>query len=95
VISTLLAEAASCDGVVPTRSQTLNGIAERVVLADHLDVVGSFAGGGQITDITRSAAAFDSRSFEALWGDIAWHLATEDGESDTSTPQGERAVGAA
>jgi hypothetical protein len=60
----------SCDGVVPTRSQTLAGKAERVVLADHLDVVGSFSGGTG-ADVMRSHSNFDAEEFQELWLGIA------------------------
>jgi hypothetical protein len=65
-----LADKVSCDGVVPTRSQTLDGKAERVVLADHLDVVGSFSGGTG-ADVMRSHSNFDAQEFRELWLGIA------------------------
>ena len=66
----LLSDANASDGVVPARSQTLDGKAAGIVVGDHLDVVGSFDGGTG-ANVMRSGANFTGRDFEALWGDIA------------------------
>ncbi len=66
----LLADAKASDGVVPARSQTLDGKAAGIVVGDHLDVVGSFDGGTG-ANVMRSGANFSGSDFEALWGDVA------------------------
>jgi hypothetical protein len=63
----------SSDGVIPTRSQTLGGVAEGIVLGDHLDVTGSFPGGTG-ADVMRSGAGFRGPRFAAFWTDVARHL---------------------
>jgi triacylglycerol lipase len=58
------------DGIVPASSQTLTGHAARVVLADHLDVVGHFEGRGNTT-LFKSGAGFGRREFTELWRFVA------------------------
>jgi len=58
------------DGIVPASSQTVSGHAARIVLADHLDVVGHFEGRGNTT-LFKSGAAFGRREFDALWRFVA------------------------
>jgi triacylglycerol lipase len=58
------------DGVVPASSQTVAGRAARVVLADHLDVVGHFEWRGNTT-LFKSGAGFGRREFEELWRFVA------------------------
>jgi len=70
-LGAILKSPVSCDGVVPTRSQTLDGRAKLVVLADHLDVVGSFRGGSG-ADVMRSGSNFSATEFAQLWSDIAF-----------------------
>jgi hypothetical protein len=74
----LVSEEVSCDGVVPARSQTLDGSPARIVLADHLDVVGSFQGGTG-ADVMRSHADFNKTSFAELWWDVADRIALRQG----------------
>lgn len=61
------------DGVVPVVSQTLDGRAAGIVLADHLDVIGHYAGGPGVP-IFRSGSDFDDTRFGALWTDVAQRL---------------------
>jgi len=58
------------DGIVPVSSQTLRGRAARLVLADHLDVIGHFERRGNTT-LFKSGADFGQREFEALWRFVA------------------------
>jgi triacylglycerol lipase len=58
------------DGVVPASSQTLGVGAARLVLADHLDVIGHFEWRGNTT-LFKSGAGFGPREFEALWRFVA------------------------
>jgi triacylglycerol lipase len=58
------------DGIVPASSQTLGGRAARLVLADHLDVVGHFEW-RQNTTLFKSGADFGRRQFEELWRFVA------------------------
>ena len=58
------------DGIVPASSQTLAGTAARLVLADHLDVIGHFEWRWNTT-LFKSGARFGRREFEALWGFVA------------------------
>jgi triacylglycerol lipase len=58
------------DGIVPASSQTLAGHAARIVLADHLDVVGHFEGRWNTT-LFKSGAGFGRREFEELWRFVA------------------------
>jgi triacylglycerol lipase len=58
------------DGVVPASSQTLAGHAARIVLADHLDVVGHFEW-RRNTTLFKSGAGFGRREFEELWRFVA------------------------
>jgi hypothetical protein len=58
------------DGIVPASSQTLSGHAARIVLADHLDVVGHFEGRWNTT-LFKSGAAFGRSEFDALWRFVA------------------------
>jgi hypothetical protein len=59
------------DGVVPSSSQALDARRpSRVVVADHLDVIGHFEGRRSST-IFKCGAAFGRREFQALWTDIA------------------------
>lgn len=58
------------DGVVPASSQTLAGQAARIVLADHLDVVGHFEWRWNTT-LFKSGAGFGRREFESLWRFVA------------------------
>jgi hypothetical protein len=69
----LVRGASASDGVVPTRSQTIDGAAAGIVVGDHLDVVGSFDGGPG-ANVMRSGAHFDGDRFVALWTEIAKHL---------------------
>jgi hypothetical protein len=73
-VEELLRDDVSCDGVVPTRSQTLDGAAAGIVLADHLDVVGSFHGGSG-ADVMRSRSNFTRGDFVDLWTDVAGIIA--------------------
>jgi triacylglycerol lipase len=66
----LLGDPAANDGVVPARSQTLEGKAKGIIVGDHLDVVGSYDGGSG-ANIMRSGSNFTGDRFEALWNDIA------------------------
>jgi len=61
------------DGIVPASSQTLAGRAARIVLADHLDVVGHFERRGNTT-LFKSGAGFGRREFEELWRFVATAL---------------------
>jgi hypothetical protein len=59
------------DGVVPAASQTLDGHADVVVFADHLDVVGHYPGarhGGET--VFDSGADFDDGRMEDLWNAV-------------------------
>lgn len=58
------------DGIVPASSQTLAGRAARIVLADHLDVVGHFESRSNTT-LFKSGADFGRREFEELWRFVA------------------------
>ena len=58
------------DGIVPASSQTLAGHAARIVLADHLDIVGHFEWRGNTT-LFKSGAGFGRREFEELWRFVA------------------------
>jgi triacylglycerol lipase len=58
------------DGIVPASSQTLGGRAARIVLADHLDVIGHFEGRWNTT-LFKSGAGFGRREFEELWRFVA------------------------
>ncbi len=58
------------DGIVPASSQTLAGRAARIVLADHLDVVGHFEWRWNTT-LFKSGADFGRREFEELWRFVA------------------------
>ena len=59
------------DGVVPASSQALDPRhPSRIVLGDHLDVVGHFEG-KRNTTIFKCGASFGRREFAALWTDIA------------------------
>jgi hypothetical protein len=68
-------EEAPCanDGIVPAASQTLHGRAARIVLADHLDVVGHFESRWNTT-LFKSGADFGRRQFEELWHFVAESL---------------------
>jgi triacylglycerol lipase len=91
-IRELLKSDVSSDGAVPTRSQTLEGHARRIVLADHLDVVGSFAGGSG-ADVMHSDSNFTKDRFKALWADIASCIAATDRASDArDSPRGDGAT---
>lgn len=57
------------DGIVPASSQTLAGHAARIVLADHLDVVGHFE--WRWNTLFKSGAGFGRRQFEELWCCVA------------------------
>jgi len=61
------------DGIVPASSQTLGGRAARIVLADHLDVVGHFESRGNTT-LFKSGADFGQRQFQELWRFVAGSL---------------------
>jgi hypothetical protein len=61
------------DGVVPTWSQAVPGNEARFLRADHLDVVGHFAGGRSVT-IFKSGASFGPAEFRKLWRDVASRL---------------------
>jgi len=58
------------DGIVPASSQTLDGRAARLVLADHLDVIGHFEWRWNTT-LFKSGAGFGRREFMALWRFVA------------------------
>jgi hypothetical protein len=58
------------DGIVPASSQTVSGSAARLVLADHLDVIGHFEWRWNTT-IFKSGAGFGRREFMALWRFVA------------------------
>jgi hypothetical protein len=58
------------DGIVPASSQTLGGHAARIVLADHLDVIGHFEWRWNTT-LFKSGAGFGRREFEELWRFVA------------------------
>jgi hypothetical protein len=58
------------DGVVPASSQTMDGHAARVVLADHLDVIGHFES-RRNTTLFKSGARFGPREFVELWRFVA------------------------
>jgi hypothetical protein len=58
------------DGIVPASSQTMAGRAARVVLADHLDVIGHYEGRGNTT-LFKSGASFGRAEFGALWRFVA------------------------
>jgi triacylglycerol lipase len=58
------------DGIVPASSQTLDGRAARLVLADHLDVIGHFEWRWNTT-LFKSGAGFGRREFTALWRFVA------------------------
>jgi hypothetical protein len=77
-IASLLAKPVSCDGVVPTRSQTLDGRPLGVILGDHLDVTGSFPR-GRGADVMRSNAHFREPEFDKLWRDVAGDIREADG----------------
>ena len=55
---------------MPVSSQTLTGRAARIVLADHLDVVGHYESRGNTT-LFKSGADFGQRQFEELWRFVA------------------------
>ena len=87
-IEDLLKSKVSCDGAVPTRSQTLDGHARRIVLADHLDAVGSFPGGSG-ADVMHSDSNFTKDRFKALWADIASCMTATDRVSNArDSPRG-------
>lgn len=54
------------DGIVPASSQTLARHAARIMLGDHLDVVGHFEW-RKNTTLFKSGAGFPRRVFEELW----------------------------
>jgi hypothetical protein len=58
------------DGIVPASSQTLTGRAARIVLADHLDVIGHFEWRWNTT-LFKSGAGFGRREFADLWRFVA------------------------
>jgi triacylglycerol lipase len=58
------------DGVVPVRSQ-IWGEVVWAGIADHLDVLGHFDGGGDHVDWLTSGSEFDRRGFDALMDAIA------------------------
>jgi hypothetical protein len=58
------------NGIVPASSQTLAGHAARLVLADHLDVIGHFEWRWNTT-LFKSGAGFGRREFEELWRFVA------------------------
>ncbi len=58
------------DGVVPVSSQTLHGRAARLVLADHLDVIGHFESRWNTT-LFKSGAEFGQQEFTTLWRFVA------------------------
>ena len=61
------------DGVVPAVSQTLDGRAAGIILADHLDVVGHYRDGPGVP-IFKSDSDFDDTRFRALWTNVAARL---------------------
>lgn len=56
---------ASNDGIVPAWAQTVDGIAEGIVLGDHLDVIGHYESVG--ATFLRSGSHFDDARFRSLW----------------------------
>lgn len=78
------------DGVVPSSSQYVKGLPAKMVVADHLDVVGHFDG-KENTTVFKSGAHFDADEHRKLWTDIAdWFF--EAGLGEAATPQPVRAV---
>ncbi len=63
----------SCDGVVPSSSQTIDGRAAGIVLADHEDVIGHFDG-QENTTVFKSGSGFTRSRFVRLWSDIGARL---------------------
>lgn len=63
----------TCDGVVPSSSQTVDGVAAGVVLADHEDVIGHFDG-QENTTVFKSGSGFTYARFARLWSDIGGRL---------------------
>ena len=66
----LAAAAVAQDGVVPAGSQTLDGRAEALVYADHLDVVGHYIGAEGGATVFDSGADFDDERMKKLWGAV-------------------------
>lgn len=64
-------EAGVNDGVVPAASQTIDGRAEAILLADHLDVVGHYDDDGGGGTFFKSGAAFDDARFREFWTKVA------------------------
>ena len=58
------------DGIVPASSQALGNRVARLVLADHLDVIGHFEWRWNTT-LFKSGAGFGRREFTALWRFVA------------------------
>jgi triacylglycerol esterase/lipase EstA (alpha/beta hydrolase family) len=67
------------DGIVPTFSQ-FHGSVVAVARADHLDVVGQFAGdtAKPLDDWLPSGARFDREGFEAVWKKVAAAMVVHD-----------------
>jgi triacylglycerol esterase/lipase EstA (alpha/beta hydrolase family) len=67
------------DGIVPTLSQ-LHGPVLAVARADHLDVVGQFAGdtAKPLDDWLPSGSRFDQEGFEAVWKRVAAAMVVHD-----------------
>ena len=62
------------DGVVPAGSQALEGAlghsVQKLVFADHLDVVGHYPGARGGTTVFESGARFDDSRMRALWHEV-------------------------
>ena len=70
-------ESSHNDGIVPTLSQVWGDLIH-AVRADHLDVIGHFDAAEQSPphyDWFASGCDFNRQNFEALWTDVASHLA--------------------
>lgn len=89
--------AAANDGIVPTRSQVWRHVLH-AARADHLDVLGHFRDASHDpphVDWVVTGSGFDRRCFEALWGDVARFLVSEEAGTTASVkpaPCGERAA---
>ena len=64
------------DGVVPVYSQ-LWGELIHAARADHLDIIGHFAGEPSHHDWLKTGSQFDQKAFDAVWNDVAVYLAPE------------------
>jgi hypothetical protein len=62
----------SSDGIVPAWSQTVAGVAEGIVLGDHLDVIGHYE--SRNATFLSSGSRFDDARFRSLWQSIGRSL---------------------